>query len=122
MDEVAHLAVTVSLLHKFEDDLVDPYDWELGIHGVQLNYFDTKQGKNYTATFLPDVAPEQSNLLSVMFNCYFLQDWNQQETVQRLLLKSGYKGEGVDERTLKITRYQVMKESLTFQEYTEGKK
>jgi len=49
MEEIKDLNVAVSLLVKFEDGK-DAYDWEVGKHGIIINW------DGYNATFLPEVA------------------------------------------------------------------
>jgi AMMECR1 domain-containing protein len=50
------LSVNVSLLVEFEE-AKDIYDWEVGKHGIiiKLNH----KGRNYSGTYLPEVATEQ---------------------------------------------------------------
>lgn len=49
--------VSVSILRNFEDG-VDYLDWEVGVHGIRIEFHNEK-GNKRTATYLPDVAPEQ---------------------------------------------------------------
>lgn len=55
LHEVPCLKVAVSLLEKFEECPNGVEDWTLGIHGIRIIY-----AEKYTATFLPEVAIEQS--------------------------------------------------------------
>ena len=58
-EEVPKLHVSVSILRHFEEG--DDYlDWEIGIHGIRIE-FHTERGSKRTATFLPEVAPEQGS-------------------------------------------------------------
>ena len=75
MKEVPYLSVNVSLLQDFEK-IKDPYDWEIGKHGVQIDF--KANGKDYGSTFLPEVAKEQG--------------WDQKQTLKELLEKAEYNG------------------------------
>lgn len=82
---------SVSLLTDFEE-CDNAYDWSLGIHGVYIHLDETsprrprKPSKSnkliqrgpgiITATFLPDVAPNQG--------------WNQRETLDAAIRKAGW--------------------------------
>lgn len=57
-DELPRLHVSVSILCHFED-AADFLDWEIGVHGIRIE-FCTERGAKRTATFLPEVAREQS--------------------------------------------------------------
>jgi len=50
--EIKNLNVGISLLTNFEK-AKNCYDWEIGKHGIQINFL-----KYYHATFLPEVALE----------------------------------------------------------------
>ncbi|XP_075537675.1 nuclear protein AMMECR1 isoform X3 [Dermacentor variabilis] len=56
-DEFNKLHVSVSILRHFEDGN-DYMDWEIGIHGIRIEFL-TEKGSKRTATYLPEVAPEQ---------------------------------------------------------------
>ncbi|XP_076349750.1 uncharacterized protein CG5902-like isoform X3 [Tachypleus tridentatus] len=56
-DEFNKLHVSVSILRHFEDGQ-DYLDWEIGIHGIRIE-FTSDKGSKRTATYLPEVAPEQ---------------------------------------------------------------
>ncbi len=104
-NELPTLQVGISLLTNFEKGL-DWQDWEIGHHGIQIDFMDANEIKR-SATFLPEVASEQG--------------WNKKETLDSLLRKSGYKG-SLNETvlsTLNVTRYQSEKNTLTFDEYIE---
>ena len=55
LEEVEELQVGVSLLVKFKK-LKEATDWEVGKHGVELEF--VLKGREYSATFLPEVAEE----------------------------------------------------------------
>jgi AMME syndrome candidate gene 1 protein len=100
--ELEFLDLSVSLLVNYEDG-EHCYDWEVGVHGILIDV--EAEGNNYSATYLPEVASEQG--------------WSQQDTVNSLLRKAGYRGH--INRTIldsiKLTRYQSSKCSLTYTDY-----
>ena len=57
------LRVEISLLSQFEK-LEDPLDWEVGKHGIEVEFngpIDSQEtGKVFRGTYLPNVAPEQN--------------------------------------------------------------
>ena len=110
LPEVEHLHVGVSLLTNFRD-IEDPYDWEVGRHGVEMELRDG--GRRYRSTFLPEVAQEQG--------------WNQANTYVQLFRKAGYRPrnpklaaeEIVEEvrANLKVRTYESSKCHMSFEEY-----
>ncbi|CBY14241.1 unnamed protein product, partial [Oikopleura dioica] len=56
MKEVTGLSCTVSLLTNFED-CSNAYDWNLQNHGIKIRF--NSNGRNYSGTYLPQVATEQ---------------------------------------------------------------
>lgn len=110
LPEIKHLSVSVSLLRNFID-IEDPLNWVVGVHGIEIEF--KANGRNYSGTFLPEVAPEQG--------------WDQANTLVYLFRKAGYKPnnpnrsplEIVNElrQSLKVTTYESSKLSMTYQEY-----
>ncbi|KAF7991305.1 hypothetical protein HCN44_002867 [Aphidius gifuensis] len=102
-DEFPRLTVDISILRHFEDG-VDYLDWELGLHGILIE-FNNEKGNKRTATYLPDVAKEQG--------------WDQIQTIDSLLHKGGFRGQVTPaiRRALKLKRYQCEKVSVSYQEY-----
>ncbi|CAB3375940.1 Hypothetical predicted protein [Cloeon dipterum] len=102
-DELPRLHVSVSILRHFEDGN-DFMDWEIGVHGIRIEFLND-HGSRRTATFLPEVAPEQG--------------WDHIQTIDSLLRKGGYKGPVTPElrRSIRLTRYQSEKVSVSYQEY-----
>nr|CAD7256308.1 unnamed protein product [Timema shepardi] len=92
-EEFSKLHVSVSILRHFEDGS-DYLDWEVGVHGIRIEFHNDK-GSKRTATYLPEVAPEQG--------------WDQIQTIDSLLRKGGYKGSVTPDtrRAIKLTRYQI---------------
>uniref|UniRef100_A0A8C5N4B7 DNA-directed RNA polymerase II subunit RPB4 n=1 Tax=Leptobrachium leishanense TaxID=445787 RepID=A0A8C5N4B7_9ANUR len=56
-EELPKLSCSVSLLTNFED-VGDFLDWEVGVHGIRIEFLNEK-GVKRTATYLPEVAKEQ---------------------------------------------------------------
>lgn len=59
--EVPDLSVTVAVLHSFEQCSKNLHDWTIGVHGIKIFY-----AEKYQATFLPEVAVEQSKFNSAI--------------------------------------------------------
>jgi uncharacterized protein (TIGR00296 family) len=102
-DEFPRLTVSISLLRHFEDGS-DYLDWELGVHGILIEFYNEK-GNKRTATYLPDVAGDQG--------------WDQIQTIDSLLRKGGWKGLVTPDirRSIKLKRYQCEKISVSYPEY-----
>jgi len=102
-DEFTKLHVSVSILRHFEE-AADYLDWEVGVHGIRIE-FHNERGSKRTATYLPEVAPEQG--------------WTQTQTVDSLLRKGGFKGHVTPEvrASVKLTRYQSEKVSVSYQDF-----
>lgn len=101
--ELHTLSCTVSLLCDYEVGL-HAHDWVVGTHGIIIEFKDP-HGTRRSATYLPEVAREQG--------------WDQREAVVSLVRKAGYNG-AVNQSLLdsvKLTRYQSSKCSMSFQEY-----
>ncbi|KAM4547179.1 nuclear protein AMMECR1 isoform 1-T1 [Fundulus diaphanus] len=88
-DELPRLFCSVSLLTNFED-VGDYLDWEVGVHGIRIEFFNEK-GSKRTATYLPEVAKEQG--------------WDHIQTIDSLLRKGGYKAPITNDfrKTIKLT-------------------
>lgn len=105
-EEVPNLTCTVSLLHSFETAEGGSFDWEVGRHGVIVDFWD-KSGREYSATYLPEIAEE----------CGF----DQRKAVFELCRKAGYRGV-VDETitgqgNMKVTRYQSTRVKMSGSRY-----
>ncbi|KAJ1680431.1 hypothetical protein EV182_000012 [Spiromyces aspiralis] len=103
--ELPQLTCEVSLLTNFED-AKDYLDWTIGKHGIWIE-FTNNYGARRTATFLPQIAKEQG--------------WSKMETLDHLLHKGGHVGKITDPvlESIKLTRYQSDKVSLTYDEYLD---
>ncbi|XP_028923226.2 AMME syndrome candidate gene 1 protein isoform X1 [Ornithorhynchus anatinus] len=102
-DELPRLFCSVSLLTNFED-VCDYLDWEVGVHGIRIEFINEK-GSKRTATYLPEVAKEQG--------------WDHIQTIDSLLRKGGYKAPITNEfrKTIKLTRYRSEKMTMSYAEY-----
>jgi AMME syndrome candidate gene 1 protein len=100
--ELPSLQVAVTLLTDFEE-VDDPYDWVVGVHGVRLSFHD--RGRRYGSTYLPDVASEQG--------------WTREQALHSLARKAGWVGSQsrFRELNLKVTRYQGKKTCLRYAQY-----
>ncbi|KAG6025733.1 hypothetical protein E4U19_002998 [Claviceps sp. Clav32 group G5] len=106
MTELPSLRVTVTLLTDFEK-VDDPYDWEIGVHGIKLSFTD--RGHRYGGTYLPNVAPEQR--------------WNREETLKNLARKTGWRAgrSSWASLQLKVTRYRGRTATMKYSEYRDWK-
>lgn len=103
-DEVSALEVTVSLLTNFEAERAWD-DFVVGVHGVWIDFAHPQSGEALSATFLPDVPPEQG--------------WDVRQTIDALVRKAGFSG-GLTASLLasiRLTRYQSTLHKLTYEEY-----
>lgn len=73
--DVPRLQVKVSVLSDFRDGR-GAYDWTIGVHGIVIRF--AVAGRDYSATYLPDVCAEQG--------------WTKEECVASLVQKAGFKG------------------------------
>ncbi|MFT7809821.1 AMME syndrome candidate gene 1 protein-like [Arapaima gigas] len=102
-EELPRLFCSVSLLTNFED-VGDYLDWEVGVHGIRIEFISEK-GSKRTATYLPEVAKEQG--------------WDHVQTIDSLLRKGGYKAPITNDfrKTIKLTRYHSEKMTMSYAEY-----
>lgn len=105
LEELPKLRVSVSILCHFEDGS-DYLDWELGVHGISIEYYSDK-GVRHSATYLPEVATKQG--------------WDQMQTIDSLLRKGGFKSTVTPEvrNAIKLTRYRSEKISVAYSEYMD---
>ncbi|MEE6497058.1 hypothetical protein FKM82_002576 [Ascaphus truei] len=76
-DELPRLFCSVSLLTNFED-VCDCLDWEVGVHGIRIEFINEK-GSKRTATYLPEVAKEQGHSCT-LFHKNWLKSLNTVKT------------------------------------------
>jgi len=105
-NELPDLHVAVSILRFFEDGN-DYLDWEIGKHGIRIEFYSEK-GYKQSATYLPEVMIDSG--------------WNQIQTIDSLLRKGGYKGSITQDvrKSIKLTRYQTEKLTASYQEYKDS--
>ena len=105
LQEVNKLECGVSLLTNFTQGQ-GCYDWEIGVHGLTIEFSDQLQ-KKMKATYLPEVALEQG--------------WNREETINSLLKKGGLRGPVTQQvlDSISLTRYQTEKIRVTYREYID---
>mmetsp|Transcript_23906 Transcript_23906/g.33440 ORF Transcript_23906/g.33440 Transcript_23906/m.33440 type:complete len:91 (+) Transcript_23906:446-718(+) len=82
---------------------------QIGTHGITIRFQNLK-GKSFSATYLPEVCPEQG--------------WTKEECLESLVRKSGFRGRINSSlwNTIKLTRYQSVKAKMTYKEYLENRK
>eukprot|EP00252_Welwitschia_mirabilis_P009169 TRINITY_DN2151_c0_g2_i1.p1 TRINITY_DN2151_c0_g2~~TRINITY_DN2151_c0_g2_i1.p1 ORF type:complete len:206 (-),score=26.87 TRINITY_DN2151_c0_g2_i1:430-1047(-) len=101
--EVPYLECTVSLLTDYEP--ANNYlDWEIGKHGLILEFTDY-EGIRRSATYLPEIAAQEG--------------WTKIETIDSLMRKSGYFGvitESLRKR-VHLTRYQSTLYTMHYSDY-----
>lgn len=104
--EIPSLKCTVSLLRCFQQ-AANWLDWKVGQHGLIIEFTDPLVACKRTATFLPEIPAQEG--------------WSQQQTIDSLILKSGYTGAITAELrdTLGIVRYESTHLSLTYLEYEQ---
>ena len=104
--EIPSLNVEVSLLVEFEE-CKNASDWEVGKHGIEIDF--EVNGNDYGATFLPDVAAEEG--------------WDQKTTLHYLIRNAGYNGklESIYDK-IHTKRYQSIKCTVSYSDYTKNKK
>lgn len=106
LSEVPGLECTVSLISCFET--ADSWnDWEIGQHGLIIEFVDPEFNCRRSATFLPEVAAEQC--------------WSKEETIDALIKKAGHSGHSTSSirGQLTVTRYQSTTCTLTYAEFME---
>lgn len=110
--ELSHLKCSCNILQNFEtiyDGKGDIYDWEVGMHGIELVFKNPQTGVICSSTFLPEVIPEQG--------------WDKKETFLNLIEKAGVYSyanevmEDYEQYFIKVIRYEGKKSAITFREF-----
>lgn len=103
LDEVPHLTCRLSILYQFEV-CTHAYDWTIGTHGLLIHFSDAS-GKQYSATYLPEVALDHGMA--------------PETAVRELMVKAGYRGACDQEilSRLKVTRYKTLVHSVYYQDF-----
>ena len=97
------LSLSVSLLHSHEGIGRAAEDWELGLHGITLD-FSNDRGERFRGTYLPYVAPAQS--------------WTRAEAVRHLVRKAGFLGDAaLVAASFSVTRFQASVVELSYAAY-----
>jgi len=103
--ELSSLNIEVSLIYDKEDITNNGSDWVIGTHGLAIEF--KVNGKEYNATYLPDVAREQH--------------WSKEAAVHQLIRKAGYDGPITNDVGLfeyfRRYRYLTSKASMNHDEY-----
>jgi len=102
--ELPSLECTVSILTDYESDL-HYLDWEVGKHGMIIEFTDPDYNTRRSATYLPEVAAHEG--------------WTQTEAIDSLLRKAGYNGAITESlrKRIKLTRYQSTLFTMHYSEY-----
>ncbi|XP_008796287.2 uncharacterized protein At2g38710-like isoform X2 [Phoenix dactylifera] len=102
--ELPYLECTVSVLTNYESAL-HYLDWEIGKHGLIIEFTDPDYSTRCSATYLPEVAAHEG--------------WTKTETIDSLMRKAGYNGvitESLRSR-LHVTRYMSTLYTMHFSDY-----
>ncbi|XP_074310793.1 uncharacterized protein At2g38710-like [Silene latifolia] len=102
--ELPQLQCTVSVLTDYET-ATDYLDWEVGKHGIIIEFTDPDYNTRRNATYLPEVAEHEG--------------WTQLEAIDSLMRKAGYNGvitESLRKR-IRLTRYQSSAITMHYGEY-----
>ncbi|KVI09610.1 uncharacterized protein At2g38710-like [Cynara cardunculus var. scolymus] len=91
--ELPFLQCTVSILTNYEI-AANYLDWEVGKHGIVIEFTDPDYNTKRNATYLPEVAAQEG--------------WTKIEAINSLMRKAGYSGAITDSvrKQIQLTRYQ----------------
>ena len=107
-EEMRNLSCTVSFLHSFEK-ASHWQDWEIGTHGLIVEFRDPHTREHRNATYLPEIAAAEG--------------WTKQGTIDSLVRKAGFHGH-ISYRMrdgLALTKYQSTAHMMTYNEYVQRK-
>ncbi|GMP22231.1 hypothetical protein CsSME_00000337 [Camellia sinensis var. sinensis] len=102
--ELPYLECTVSILTDYETEL-NYLDWEVGKHGIIIEFTDPDYNTRRNATYLPEVAAHEG--------------WTKIEAIDSLMRKAGYNGtinESIRKR-IRLTRYQSTLFTMNYSDY-----
>ncbi|CAI9759820.1 unnamed protein product [Fraxinus pennsylvanica] len=102
--ELPYLQCTVSILTNYETAR-DYLDWEVGKHGMIIEFTDPDYNTRRSATYLPEVAAHEG--------------WTKIEAIDSLIRKAGYNctiNESLRKR-IRLTRYESTLFTMHFSEY-----
>ncbi|KAK9733168.1 hypothetical protein RND81_04G048400 [Saponaria officinalis] len=102
--ELPQLQCTVSILTDYET-ATDYLDWEVGKHGIIIEFIDPDNNTRRNATYLPEVAEHEG--------------WTQLVAIDSLMRKSGYNGAITESlrKSIQLTRYQSSAITMHYGEY-----
>ncbi|KAG0460665.1 hypothetical protein HPP92_020561 [Vanilla planifolia] len=102
--ELPYLECTVSILTEYETAL-NYLDWEIGKHGLIIEFNDPDYNTRRSGTYLPEIAAHEG--------------WSKIEAVDSLMRKAGYNGAITEalRMRLRITRYQSTIYTMHYSEY-----
>ncbi|KAJ6727444.1 AMMECR1-like protein [Salix purpurea] len=102
--ELPALECTVSILTDYET--ASHYlDWEVGKHGLIIEFTDPNNNARRSATYLPEVAAHEG--------------WTREEAIDSLMRKAGYSCHITESlrKSIRVTRYQSTLFTLTYSDY-----
>ncbi|XP_051119924.1 uncharacterized protein At2g38710 [Andrographis paniculata] len=102
--ELPCLECTVSILTNYES-AHDYLDWEVGKHGIIIEFTDTDYNTRRSATYLPEIAAHEG--------------WSKTEAIDSLIRKAGYNGTITEQlrKGIQLTRYQSTLFTMHYNEY-----
>ncbi|GJR59441.1 AMMECR1 family protein [Tanacetum coccineum] len=102
--ELPFLQCTVSLLTNYET-AANYLDWEVGKHGIIIEFTDPNNNRSRSATYLPDVAAQEG--------------WTVMEAIDSLIRKAGYNGTITESvrKSIQLTRYQSTLFTMHYGDY-----
>lgn len=115
--ELSRLKCSCNILQNFEtiydgkSNKGDIFNWEIGVHGIELIFKHPQSGAVCSATFLPEVIPEQN--------------WDKEETFTNLIEKAGvfaYVADVMDhyeDYFVQVIRYEGNKSAISYKEFKE---
>eukprot|EP00193_Tetraselmis_chui_P006000 CAMPEP_0177751754 /NCGR_PEP_ID=MMETSP0491_2-20121128/546_1 /TAXON_ID=63592 /ORGANISM="Tetraselmis chuii, Strain PLY429" /LENGTH=209 /DNA_ID=CAMNT_0019266895 /DNA_START=80 /DNA_END=710 /DNA_ORIENTATION=+ len=102
--EIPSLQCTVSLIFGFKK-MASCMEWEIGVHGLIIKFYDAHSGRSRNATFLPEVPAQEG--------------WTKQQTIDSLIRKSGYGGQVTPQllAAIELTTYMSSPFSMSYDQY-----
>lgn len=102
--ELPLLQCTVSILINYEV-ANNHLDWEVGKHGLIIEFTDPNNNVRRSATYLPEVAAHEG--------------WSREETIDSLMRKAGFNGRinNALRESLRVTRYESTLFTMSYSEY-----
>lgn len=102
--ELPTLLCTVSILTNYETG-ANYLDWEVGKHGIIIEFTDPDYNTRRNATYLPEVAAHEG--------------WTVIEAIDSLIRKAGYNGPITESlrKRIRLTRYQSTLFTMQYSEY-----